>query len=189
MRWRFRPSRIGLLGTAAPPYFTAGMVRALPADGLRYETVHGELLVSRAPPAPHRRAASRLAYALARYLGGKKLGRALAAPAGLAPGPDTLVQPDVFVVPAPLLAGRIAPLLVAEVTAPATQRADRFTKRRLYQELGVPTYWVVDLEAGAVEIWSPDAVLPLVEHARLRWAPSPLHPPLTLPLSDLLDPG
>jgi Uma2 family endonuclease len=165
------------------------MVRALPADGLRYETVHGELLVSRAPAAPHRRVASRLAYGLARYLGGKGLGRALAAPAGLAPGPDTLVQPDVFVAPAPGLRGRTAPLLVAEVATAATLRADRFTKRRLYQELGVPVYWVVDPEAGVVEVWSPDALLPLVEHARLRWAPSPLHPPLTLPLSELLDQG
>jgi Uma2 family endonuclease len=165
------------------------MVRALPADGFRYETVHGELMVSRAPSPAHRRVAVRLAHAVARYLAGTGVGRVLAAPAGLAPGPDTLVQPDVFVVPAPRLRGRTAPLLVAEVATPVTARAARFTKRRLYQELGVPVYWVADPEAGAVEVWSPDAVLPLVEHARLLWGPSPLHPPLTVPLFDLFGEG
>jgi len=37
------------MGMAAPAYFTAEMVRALPDDGNRYEVVHGELLVT--PPA------------------------------------------------------------------------------------------------------------------------------------------
>jgi hypothetical protein len=37
------------MGMAAPTYFTADMVRALPDDGNRYETVHGELLVTPAP--------------------------------------------------------------------------------------------------------------------------------------------
>ena len=37
------------MGMAAPVYYTADMVRALPNDGNRYETVHGELLVTPAP--------------------------------------------------------------------------------------------------------------------------------------------
>ncbi len=36
------------MGMAAPLYYTAEMVRALPEDGHRYETVHGELLVTAA---------------------------------------------------------------------------------------------------------------------------------------------
>ena len=39
------------MGMAAPAYYTADMVRALPDDGKRYETVHGELLVTPAPRA------------------------------------------------------------------------------------------------------------------------------------------
>ena len=34
---------------AAPRYWTADMVRALPDDGKRYETVYGELLVCPSP--------------------------------------------------------------------------------------------------------------------------------------------
>ncbi len=41
------------MGMAAPVYYTTDMVRALPDDGNRYETVHGELLVTSAPRALH----------------------------------------------------------------------------------------------------------------------------------------
>jgi len=37
------------MGMAAPVYYSAEMVRNLPDDGKRYETVHGELLVTPAP--------------------------------------------------------------------------------------------------------------------------------------------
>ena len=40
--------RAELMGMAVT-YYTADMVRALPDDGKRYETVHGELLVTPAP--------------------------------------------------------------------------------------------------------------------------------------------
>ena len=38
-----------------PRYWTADMVRALPDDGLRYETIHGELVVRPAPRELHQR--------------------------------------------------------------------------------------------------------------------------------------
>jgi hypothetical protein len=31
---------------------------------------------------------------------------------------------------------------------------DRFTKRRRYQEVRVPLYWIVDGEARQVEVWT-----------------------------------
>jgi hypothetical protein len=37
------------MGMAAPVYYTAEMVRALPEDGNRYEAVFGELLVTPSP--------------------------------------------------------------------------------------------------------------------------------------------
>ena len=40
-------------GYGALTYYTADMVRALPDDGHRYETVHGELLVTPAPGLEH----------------------------------------------------------------------------------------------------------------------------------------
>ena len=74
------------------------------------------------------------------------LGHALLAPGDISWGPDTLVQPDVFVVPLEqartLDWSRIQDLLlVAEVLSPSSARADRFTKRIEYQRRRVPVYW------------------------------------------------
>ncbi len=44
------------MGMAAPIYYTADMVRAMPDDGNRYEVVYGELLVTHAPRPGHQRA-------------------------------------------------------------------------------------------------------------------------------------
>ena len=41
-----------IMGMAVPIYYSAEMVRALPDDGNRYETVRGELLVTPAPRQP-----------------------------------------------------------------------------------------------------------------------------------------
>ncbi len=46
---RMPQRRDHLMGMAVPVYYSADMVRALPDDGKRYETVHGELLVTPAP--------------------------------------------------------------------------------------------------------------------------------------------
>lgn len=53
--------------------------------------------------------------------------------------------------------------------ARARKRQDRFTKRRLYQEIGADEYWVVDADAGAVEVWSPKAPFPRVETRSIEW--------------------
>ena len=42
---RHSTRRGDFMGMPAIVYYTADMVRALPDDGNRYETVHGELLV------------------------------------------------------------------------------------------------------------------------------------------------
>jgi Uma2 family endonuclease len=59
--------------------------------------------------------------------------------------------------------------LVIEALSPSTARADRFTKRRLFQEQRIPEYWIIDIEQQQVEIWTPDAMLPTVERERLAW--------------------
>ena len=56
------------MGMAAPLYYTADMVRALPDDGNRYEVVYGELLVTPAPTAWHEVLQVRLLSALDHYL-------------------------------------------------------------------------------------------------------------------------
>ena len=165
----------------AVPYYTAEMVRALPDDGKRYEVVYGELLVTPALRAWHQEIVARLLESLRRYLEGERLGHALMSPADISWRDDMLVQPDLFVVPLAearsLDWGRMKTrLLAVEVLSPSTARADRFTKRRLYQDVGVAAYWIVDPDGRYVEVWTPDATLRSSNDCRsrptIRWRPS-----------------
>ncbi len=67
-------------------------------------------------------------------------------------------------------------------------RRDRFTKRRLYQEVGVPIYGVVDADAGAIEVRTPEAQFPQVMADELIWHPAGAPEPLTIPLGRLFRP-
>jgi hypothetical protein len=53
-----------------------------------------------------------------------------------------------------------------------SKRADRFTKRRLYQDVRIPAYWIVDADAHEVEFWTPDVRFPFIERERLVWHPA-----------------
>jgi Uma2 family endonuclease len=174
----------------APEYYTADMVRALPEDGQRYECVHGELLVTPAPRFKHQVVVSNVHFELAAYCRRHGIGLAMTSPADISWGPDNLVQPDVFVVAAAESSGRdwndIRTLdLVAEVLSLSTAKHDRFQKRRLYQRQGVETLWLIDIDRALVEVWTPDALFPVIETERLTWHPAGAAEPLVIPLASL----
>ncbi len=178
---------------AAPIYYTADLARALPDDGNRYEVVHGELLVTPAPRPWHEELVARLLEALRGYLRREPVGHAFGSRSDISWGPYVRVEPDVFVVP--LAQARSLDwsrmrelLLVVEVLSPSSNRADRFTKRRLYQEQGVPVYWIVDGDAELVEVWTPEREDPAVERERVSWRPTGATNPFTINLRDLFRP-
>jgi Uma2 family endonuclease len=181
------------MGMAAPTYYTAELVRALPDDGNRYEVVHGELLVTPAPRLWHQELSGRLSASLRRFLDAEPVGLVLTSPADISWGSDVLVQPDIFVVP--IEEARLADwskirhlLLAVEILSPSTTRADRFTKRRLYQERRVPVYWAVDGDAQLVEVWEPQAELPIIERDWLRWHPAGANVAFSLDVKELFHP-
>jgi Uma2 family endonuclease len=181
---------MGMPQAVEPVYWTADMVRALPDDGNRYEVVYGELLVTPSPRAWHQILVARMAVLLEGYLRKHRVGTLLISPADISWGADVLVQPDVFVVPLEqartLQWDRMRDLLlVVEVVSPSTARHDRFTKRRRYQEAGVPVYWIVDGDRRQVEVWAPGDVFPIVEATRLGWHPAGAARPLVIELSEL----
>ena len=181
------------MGMAAPIYYSAEMVRALPDDGNKYETVYGELLVTPAPRLWHEEIVLRLLDALRPYTRAQGVGHVFGSRSDISWGPDILVQPDVFVVPLDqartMQWARLQTLLLAvEVLSPSSLRADRFTKRRLYQTQQVPVYWVVDGEGHTVEIWTPEAHFPRIERERLVWQPVGAAESFTLLLEDLFRP-
>jgi len=105
-------------------------------------------------------------------------------------GRDSLVIPDLLVVDLESVRrdewNRInPPLLVVEVLGPSSTRQDRFTKRRLYQEMKIPLYWLVNGTARAVEVWTPQATFPVTEHAEIRWPPAHANEPLVIQLRNL----
>lgn len=181
------------MGMAAPMFYTREMVLTLPSDGNRYETVHGELLVTPSPREIHQRVQIRMISSLDRYLEGHPVGQLYVAPADISWGPDTLVQPDIFVVP--LKEARTGDwslmrklMLAVEILSPSTARQDRFTKRRLYQEVGIPVSWFVDCNARHIEVWTPGAIFPVFESERVSWLPAGVSEPLVIELSELFRP-
>jgi Uma2 family endonuclease len=191
LRSRFR--RGDIMGMAAPLYYSAEMVRALPDDGNRYETVHGELLVTPAPRVWHQEIVFRLGHGLHGYLADIGLGHLFQSPADISWGPDTLVQPDLFVVE--LDQARSLDwsqmndlLLTIEVLSPTTARYDRHTKRRLYQEVGIPDYWIVDPDEKLIEVWTPEDQFPTVERERVRWKPEGVEQEFVMDLAELFKP-
>ncbi|HEX5817699.1 MAG TPA: Uma2 family endonuclease, partial [Gemmatimonadales bacterium] len=75
-------------------------------------------------------------------------------------------------------------LLAVEVLSPSSC-ADRFTKRRLYQEVGIPLYWLVDADEQMVEVWTPASTFPQFERERLVWHPEGADEPLVISCAEL----
>jgi Uma2 family endonuclease len=162
------------------------MVLALPDDGNRYELFDGELLVTPAPTGLHQFALTILWKILNPYVSAERLGWVMSSPADLSLGGKQLSQPDLFVMPS-VPPGRDwadfpNPILVVEILSPATAHRDRFVKRRRFQRTGIPEYWIVDLDARAVERWRPGDERPEILDERLTWAPESVANPLELDL-------
>ena len=178
----------------APPresgHWTIADLERLPDDGNRYEIIDGVLFVSPAPSLTHQRACADLYVVLRAYTEAHGVGETFLAPADLEFSRDTVVEPDLMVLPTakgPLpqrWRGSDGVLLAVEVLSPSTARADRREKRALYQRERTPEYWIVDLDARLIERWRPADQRPeiLVDH--LTWTPATAAEPFVLPLPE-----
>ncbi|MBK9410344.1 MAG: Uma2 family endonuclease [Gemmatimonadetes bacterium] len=168
--------------------WTVDELRALPDDGNRYEVVDGELLVTPAPSWLHQDAVGELFLLLAPYARRNDL-HCIIAPAEVRFSPNRVVQPDVFVVP--FIGGRKPArlddvhrlILAVEVLSPSSARADRHSKRHLYQSQSVPEYWIVDPANRFVERWRPGDDAPEVLLDSLTWTPREGGEPLVIDLA------
>ena len=173
--------------------WTVERALALPEDGNRYEVLDGELCVTPAPTFGHQTALALLQRHLDSYVAANGLGHSLWSPADIVFSPRRLLQPDLFVVPA--ASGRSprswaevkSLLLVIEVLSPSTARADRGRKRVIYQDQGVPEYWIVDLDARLVERWRPEDSRAEVVGGTLEWQPRAEIRPMRIELPAFFD--
>jgi Uma2 family endonuclease len=157
----------------------------------RFELIGGELIVTPAPSGPHQTAVFDLARLLAVYCERERVGVVFVSPADLELLPDTITQPDVFVVPYSVLPLREEPFewplvtalrLAVETISPGSARTDRIDKRDLYLEANVEEYWVLDVDARMVERWFKNRETPIVTRDRLVWHPAPAGAPLEIDL-------
>jgi Uma2 family endonuclease len=171
-----------------PRHWTIEQLYSLPDDGNRNEIIDGALYVTPAPSLRHQDAVLELFVLLRAYLLEHPVGKAFCAPADVEVAEDTVVEPDLFVIP---IATRPLPrawkwadglLLAVEVPSPGTARTDRQEKRRLYQREKLPQYWIVDLDARLIERWRPDDQRPEILDRELRWLPEGAADPLVIDL-------
>jgi len=186
----FSLPRTNTMGMPETARYTVQEVLRFPEDGKRYELIQGELLVSPAPAPRHQAVLSRLFGALLEHL--RTMGREgtlFTAPADISWDDETLVQPDLLIVPPEEVTNDWSSyktlLLAVEILSPNSGRADRILKRRLYQDRKVATYWIVDHEAGLVEVWTPEDTRPAVVSEVLTWQLEPGRPELVIELSAL----
>jgi Uma2 family endonuclease len=168
-------------------YDDRALMEASPTHWPRYETIDGDLLVTPAPRTVHQEALELLRDVLKPYIARHSLGRLWGAPADIELEKDTLVQPDLFVIPASLGKPRrwrdITSLLLAiEVLSPSSRRHDRVTKRRFFQRVAVPEYWTVDLERQLIERWRPHLDAPEILGQQMPWHPPDAGEPLSIDL-------
>ena len=170
--------------------WTAREVRALieesPLASPRYELVDGELLVTPSPGFPHQRAVTRLLVELSAYFERERVGEVLTSPFDVELEPESVTQPDIFVLP-PAEARRLLHeglpaltlLLTVEVLSPSSSRHDRVRKRPLYQR-HVPEYWIVDLDARLIERWGTGDSRAEPVTTSLEWLPEGATSPFVL---------
>jgi Uma2 family endonuclease len=137
---------------------------------------------------------------LVRILGGfaedHRLGEVLPGPLDILFGEGDYLQPDLVFVRAEranLVSPRGiegTPDLVIEILSPSTAHRDRGVKLERYRHFGVNEYWIVDVDAKAVERWrlAEGASTPEIagEAGHVRWAPVPGGPSLEVSVAGII---
>jgi Uma2 family endonuclease len=137
-----------------PDGFTVADLDLTPDDGRRYELVEGMLIVSPKPKGEHQYACGQLSTALEAACPDDMV--VFAPTPNIIGGPRTSVRPDLCVVRgydlAPDKPYEGVPVLTVEVLSPSSVNIDRLLKRHVYAELGMPSYWIVDLDVPSVTV-------------------------------------
>jgi len=154
-----------LFGVSLPTIQKARVVwtyddyRLMPDDGLRYEVIDGDLVVTPSPTTTHQKVSKRIQLALMLQIEERGLGQVFNAPVDLIFSKTRTLQPDLLVVRTErsnFITERgieTAPDLVIEILSPSTERTDRDRKSKLYAEEGVREFWIVDSVNRSFEVY------------------------------------
>lgn len=143
-----------LMRTLEPGQFTVADLDDLPDDGMRYELVDGQLLVTPAPLPIHQRVVVQLTVRLEASC--PEEFEVFVAPFDFRPTTGRSVQPDVLVCHCedvgPKGVERRPLLLAVEVLSSSTRMTDLLLKRAIYEEAGVASYWIFDPDAEILTV-------------------------------------
>lgn len=133
----------------------------IPDDGKRYEVIRGILYMSPAPLTRHQRSLGYLYRSLCNHVDASGSGEVFLSPIDvILPELATPCQPDILfvardrahIVERKYLWG--SPDLTVEILSPSNRSHDRKTKFEVYAEAGVKEYWIVDLDAREIEVFT-----------------------------------
>lgn len=156
------------MSVSASTPFTVHDLEGMPDDGRRYEVIDGQLIVSPAPGLPHQEIVYRL-YGLLDDACPDEF-HVVGAPFAVQPHLHTEVQPDVLVARWADLTMKnlpLGPALAVEVLSPSGRLVDWNLKRAAYQEMGTPSYWVIDPDVPELVVLELDAAGEYAEVARV----------------------
>lgn len=131
------------------PHWDYAAYAAIPADGKRHEIIGGEHFVNPAPNLYHQEVSRHIQFQLYSQIELTGLGKVINAPVDLQLSNHDIVQPDLVVVT--LQRKRImtptkikgVPDVVVEILSPSNSDHDLKIKRKLYEDAGIPEYWIV----------------------------------------------
>jgi Uma2 family endonuclease len=144
---------MGYVEPTQPGKLTLADLDALPDDGKRRELVNGRLVVPPSPLAVHQRAVSHLHLLLVPACPEDL--EVFVAPFDFRPNNRSSLQPDVMVCRGDDVERngvRRPPLLAVEVLSPSSRATDLITKRHVYEQAGVASYWVFDPEEAVFTV-------------------------------------
>ena len=132
---------------------------ALPDDGQRYEVMQGVLMIRPTPEIAHQGVLGLVSCYLDEQIFSTRRGLVFPGPVDVVFSSQKVVQPDVLV----LLESHLdrlqekcivgAPDLAVEVISPRSETYDRLVKYNLYEQSGIPEYWLVNLKEQSIEVF------------------------------------
>jgi len=139
-------------------------------EGFPAELIEGAFVREPAPTRWHQRVVFRIATRLESVAG---TGTVVVSPVDVFVDEHNVLQPDVLVsrpedAVTPDSPPGAVPVLAVEVLSPATASRDRDAKTAIYLRAGVREVWLVDPDAGTVEVHTADAVCRYAEAERAQ---------------------
>ncbi|MBL8809795.1 MAG: Uma2 family endonuclease [Planctomycetaceae bacterium] len=122
-----------------------------PNDGNRHEIINGRHYMNAAPSPRHQAISRHIQFQLYQQIELKGLGAVIDAPIDVQLSESDVVQPDLVVILSEnhiITPTRVkgVPDLVIEVLSASQRAHDLQLKKQLYEQAGVPEYWIVDPE-------------------------------------------